>query len=390
MKIKVAVIFGGNSVEHDISIISALQAIKNFNKSRYEVVPIYITKDLKWLSGKNLLDIKNYRDMNELYKKASKVDIIKKGAKFYVAKQGIFNRGKVKIDVAFPIVHGKNIEDGTIQGYLELLGIPYVGSNVTSSSLSQDKVLFKQIMKSNDIPVVDAVWFYDNDYFEKSVEILKQIKKLGYPVVVKPAALGSSIGIHVVSNEEHIEDAIMDVMQYDNKIVVEAKVPNLIEVNCSVFGNYEHAKASVLEEVVSREAFLTYQEKYIGKSGKLKGMQSARRIIPANISSDTANLITDMALKTFKILNLSGVVRIDFLINQATNEVYINEVNSIPGSLSYYLWEKSKKKYPYLLDDLITLAMKDDKIKKSKISSFQSNILSQYNPQKGSISKLKF
>lgn len=389
MKIKVGVIFGGNTVEHEVSIISAVQAMRNINKDKYEVVPIYITKDLTWYTGPMLMDIANYKDISLIERYAKKVVLIKQDNTFYLKNtKGLFNRYLKEIDIAFPIVHGNNIEDGTIQGYLNLLGIPFVGSHVLGSALGQDKVVLKQVLASSNLPIVDYTWFFDNEYLENKEEIIKKVLKLGLPVIVKPATLGSSVGISVVKKEEDLDESISDAIKYDNKIVVEKLVANLTEVNCSVLGNYEHAETSLLEEVLSDEDFLTYKDKYLSK-GKSKGMASTNRILPARLDKKVEEEIYSLSKQVFRALNLSGVCRIDYLIDKKTNKVYVNEPNTIPGSLSFYLWEVKGKKYEELLDDMLTLAIKNYKNSFSKIKSFESNILSNYNGLKGSKGKLK-
>ena len=382
MKIKVGVIFGGKSVEHEVSIISALQAIDNIDKNKYDVVPIYIGKNRIWYTSNLLFNIEEYKDIDLLIKKCREVTLCKKDNEFcLISSKGIINRVIEKIDIAFPIVHGANVEDGTLAGYLDTIGIPYVGSKVLGASIGQDKVLIKQVLKSANIPVVDYIWFYDVDYELDKSKYLKRIEELGYPVVVKPATLGSSVGINYVKNDKVIEDAINEALEYDKKIIVEKAVENLIEVNASVLGNYENMKVSVLEQVLSNNDLLTYEDKYVG-NGKTKGsngMVNTSRIIPANISDSLTKKIQNTSLDVFKVLNFSGVVRIDYLIDGKTKDYYVNEPNTIPGSLSFYLWDKTNKKYKELLDELITLSIKEYKDKQKKIYSFNTNILKNYN-----------
>lgn len=386
MAIKVGVIFGGETVEHEVSIISAIQAIKSLDSDKYEVIPIYISKDRIWYAGHMLADLDIYRDFDNLKRYASRVVLCKKDDRFVLQKiTGFMKKEITELDVILPVVHGNNVEDGSIQGYLDTVGIPYVGSNVLGSALGQDKVVMKQVMETTNIPYVPYVWFYDSEYLTNNEQIQKNIKKLGYPVVVKPATLGSSIGITVVKDEDKIDEAILEAIKYDTKVIVEKKVENLMEVNCSVLGNYEYQETSALEQVLSADEFLTYKDKYLGntKGGKSKGMASTNRIIPAKIDDKMAEEIKRLAKETFKTLNLSGVCRIDFLIDKKSNHIYVNEPNTIPGSLSFYLWEAAGKEYHTLLDELITLAIKDYKNKAKKINSFDTNILSYHNGLKG-------
>jgi len=387
MKIKVGVIFGGSSVEHEVSVISALQAIDNIDTNKYEIVPLYISKNREWYTGDALLNIENYKDLDNLLKKVKKVNLQKLNDEFIlISNAGLFNKVINKIDVAFPIVHGQNAEDGSLAGYLETIGVPYVGCNVLGAALGQDKIVMKQVFKDSGIPVVDYIWFYDNDYLNNKDKYLKSIKKLGYPVVVKPASLGSSVGINFVKDEKGIEDAINEAITYDKKVIVEKGVENLIEVNCSVVGNYELQEASILEQVMSSNAILTYKDKYVGNSkskGASKGIVNTSRIIPAQIDSDTTKRVQEISKEVFKALNLSGVCRIDYLINSKTKEVYVNEPNTIPGSLSFYLWEPMGKKYSELLDQIIKLGIKDYKNKMKKVTCFDTNILKDYKKGNG-------
>ena len=383
MKVKVGVIFGGETVEHEVSVITAVQAMEHINQEKYEIVPIYISKDRYWYTGKMLMDIDVYKDFNELKRYAKQVVLTKDKDGFcLMSTKGIFKRKISYIDIAFPIVHGNNAEDGTLQGYLDSVGIPYVGSRVLGSALGQDKIVMKQIFKDQNLPIVNYTWFFDSEYADDCEKIFDRVRKIGYPVIVKPATLGSSVGITYVKNEHSLAKAIEEAIKYDIKVIVEKAVPNLMEVNCSVLGNHIHQEVSAIEEVTSDDDFLTYQDKYIGGSkGKLKGtsskgMASASRIIPAKISDDLRSKIENTSKEVFKALNLSGVCRIDYLIDKKTNKYYVNEPNTIPGSLSFYLWEPIGKSYSELLDDLITLAIKDYRNRTKKIYSFESNILS--------------
>lgn len=387
MKIKIGVIYGGETVEHEVSIISALQAIQNLNKDKYEVVPIYISKSRIWYTGHMLLDMDFYKDFSNTEKFATKVVLCKKDNKFYLQKtNGILRKDITDLDIILPVVHGNNVEDGTLAGYLDTIGIPYVGSHVLGAALGQDKVLMKQVMSSSNIPVVDYTWFYDTEYLENSDKILKDIKKLEYPVVVKPATLGSSVGITFVKSEKDINEAIETAISYDNKIVVEKAVENLVEVNASVLGNYEYQKVSPLEEVMGLDEILSFTDKYLSNSktkGSSKGMAQTSRIVPARISKELTKDIQETSKKVFRLLNLSGVCRIDYLIDKKSNKFYVNEPNTIPGSLSFYLWKECGMSYTELLEEMIQIAIKDYKNKNKKTRSFESNILEGFNGSKG-------
>ena len=388
MKIKLGVIFGGNSVEHEVSIISAVQAMKSMNEEKYEIIPIYITKEKEWYTGPSLREIETYKDINELKRTNTKVSLINDNNKYYLQSFGMFKKYKEELDVAFPIVHGTNVEDGVLQGYLQTIGIPYVGSNVYASVAGQDKAIMKDIWKSANLPMTKYVWFYDVDYREDSEAVIKKVNKLKYPVIVKPATTGSSVGISVCENNEKLKEGIDEAIQYDSKIIVEEVVENLKEVNIAVMGNYEHQKTSEIEEVLSGNKFLTYNDKYIGGGkGKLKGgfkiptkasskgMASANRKLPADLDKEMKEEIETIAKDAFKALGSSGNSRIDFLVDQDSQKVYINEINSIPGSLAFYLWEAKGEEFTKVLDDMIQIGIKDYKKRTSKTHSFETNIL---------------
>ena len=386
MKIKVGVIFGGKSVEHEVSIISALQAINNMDDDKYEIVPIYIDKDRNWYTGMELLNIDNFKNLDFLYKNIIPIVLCKRKNDFVLLKQkGLFKRVENKVDIAFPIVHGANVEDGSLVGYLESIGIPYVGSGVLGSAIGQDKVVMKKLMQSENLPVVDYVWFYDYEYVNDEDLINNKIEKLGFPVIVKPARLGSSVGITVAHEANELKDCVEEAIKYDSKIVVEKVINNLVEINASVLGNSEYLVVSPLEEVMGIDEFLSYRDKYIGgkKGTKSKGMINTNRIIPARVEPKIETEIKSLSEKVFRLFNLSGVVRIDFLFDKKNSKVYVNEPNIIPGSLSFYLWKECGKNYKTLLDDLITLAIKDYKNKRKKVSSFDTNILQNVNGLKG-------
>lgn len=389
MKIKLGVIFGGESVEHEISIITAIQAMNNIDKEKYEIIPIYISKDKTWYTGKMLMELDIYKDFEDLKRYAKKVVLTKTETGFYlIKKDGLFNKKIEELDIVFPIVHGKGVEDGSLAGYLETVGIPYVGPSMLGASLGQDKVVMKQVMESCNIPVPAYTWFYDYEYLSDSKTILKNIKKLGYPVIVKPANLGSSIGIVVAKDENEIENAIEEAINYDKKIVVEKMIDNLVEVNCSVIGNMEYQETSLIDEIVPKHDFLTFNDKYLGngKKGKLKiprktgskGMTSTDRIIPARISKKIEEEVIKYSKETFKALNLSGIARIDFLVDKKKELVYVNEPNTIPGSLAFYLWKAKGVEYKTLLDDAIKTAIKTYKDNSKKTTTFDSNVLSSY------------
>ena len=389
MKIRVGVIFGGESVEHEVSIISAIQAMDKMNLEKYEVIPIYITKDREWYTGDMLKDIDSYQDLDLIKRYCTNVVLFYRNGSYVLQKKNGLLKNVVKeIDIAFPVVHGTNVEDGVLQGYLQTIGIPFVGPNVYGAVAGQDKVIMKDILNGIGVPMTKYVWFYDVDYKNDREEVLKKVNTLKYPIILKPATTGSSVGISVCNNEEELIEGIEDAIQYDTKIVVEEVVKNLKEVNIAVMGSYEHQKVSEIEEVLSGNKFLTYQDKYIGggkgtkgvKGSKVpvkgsKGMASTNRILPAHLDEKLRKEIEDIAVKSFKALGACGNSRIDFLIDEKNKKVYINEINSIPGSLAYYLWDAKGINFTSVLDDMINIGIKDYKKRISKVHSFESNIL---------------
>lgn len=395
MKIKVGVLFGGKTVEHEISVISAIQAMGYLNRDKYDVIPIYITKNNEFYVGENIGKIESYTDINSLLKNSQRIIMVNEGGKTQLIKypQKMFSKGVVDyIDIAFPVVHGTNVEDGTLQGYLKMFNIPYVGCDVLSSAVGMDKYVMKTVLKDNGIPVLDCKCFTSNLYDEDSEKIVDEIESaIGYPVIVKPVNLGSSIGISKAENRSELFDSLDTAFHYATKVLVEAAVQNLKEINCSVLGDYETAEASECEEPVSSDKILTFTEKYIGdgsakgtKGAKggvkssasgSKGMATLKRKIPADISPEQRDEIRQMAVKAFKCLGCNGVSRIDFMMDTATGKIWLNEINTIPGSLSFYLWEPLGVKYPELLDRMISYALKREREEESITYTFDSNVL---------------
>ncbi|MBR1385201.1 MAG: D-alanine--D-alanine ligase [Bacilli bacterium] len=388
--IKVGVIFGGETVEHEVSIISAVQAMNKLDNEKYEIVPIYITKEGEWYTGAVLREIETYKDMDLLKRYTKNVVLYRKDNMFVLQSKGLLKKIVNDIDIALPVVHGTNVEDGVLQGYLKTIGIPFVGSDVLASAISQDKVIQKQVFECANLPVAKYHWFYDSEYREDEDKVVKEIEsKIDYPMIVKPATLGSSVGISSVENKKELKDAIFDAVKYDKKIVVEEKIVNLTEVNISVLGNYERVSTSAIEEVMTDNSLLTYEDKYIGGGKKTgsKGMASASRKIPADLPEKLEEEVREIAVSAFRNVGLSGVSRIDFLVDKKKKKVYINEINSCPGSLAFYLWDAVGKNFITLLDDMINIAIKNYKKDHEKIRSFDSNILSGYTGLKGAKGK---
>lgn len=394
MKIRVGVLYGGKTTEHEVSIITAVQAMGCLDVEKYEVIPMYLNKDNEMYTGEPLKEMDVYKDPDLLKRYCKNVVCYhNNGALTLQSKNGLFRKTVKEVDIVIPCVHGYNMEDGNIQGLLETYGIPYTGSDIYGCTVGQDKVFQKQILAAEGVPVTKYTWFYDNEYLEDDQKILKDIKKIGYPVIVKPARQGSSIGITVAKDEESVREAIEEAIKYDDKILVEEVVKNMTELNCSVLGSSSYAEPSVIEQVMGKDEILSFNDKYIGSGAKKgsktklktgsKGMVSADRVIPADIPEKLANDIKETSKKAFRALSASGVVRIDYLYDKKANKYYVNELNTIPGCLSFYLWMPTGKDYPELLDDMINIAVKRFKKKLKKTSKFDSNILSTFNGVKG-------
>lgn len=381
MKINLAVIFGGKSVEHEVSVISAVQAMASMNKEKYNIIPIYMTKSNEFYTGEKLFDINSFKDIPALLKECTECIMLRSEGKVQLIKQKtkMFGSNHISdIDIAFPIVHGTNVEDGALQGFLQTLDIPYVGCDVLASAVGMDKFVMKILLKDAGFPVLDCCRFssFEADKLDKCIKKVEE--KFSYPVIVKPINLGSSVGISKANDHDALEKAMDEAFRFADRILVEPAVMNLKEINCSVVGDSEEAEASVCEEPVQCDEILSYEDKYVGggKSGGSKGMATLKRKIPAEITPEQDEFIRKTAVDAFRYLGCNGVTRIDFMIDAKTNKVYLNEINTIPGSLSFYLWEPKGVKYTQLLEKMISLALKRHR-QNSKINySFDTNILS--------------
>ena len=357
MKLSIGVIFGGRSLEHDLSVLTAIQAMDNIDKERYEVVPIYITKDLTFYSGGMLRYIDSYKDFRLIERYATKVNLINKNGKLILQTTGLIKRVYKEIHLAFPMVHGKYTEDGSIVGYLETLGIPIVGSDIYSSSLCQDKVFTKEVLNGNDIPVVDYVYFSDSDYKLDKEDIFKKIEELSYPLIIKPARLGSGIGIEIVNRKEELESSIEKAMKNDERFLVEEYIADRREFNMAVLLSKGKLIGSVIEEIIKDEP-CNYYDKY----RKDNEDDTFKRIFPADISKTLTEEIEKTSKKTYKVLALSGVARIDYVYDNKKKKLYVNEVNTIPNFFSHHLFDDKNIDYRELLGIMIKEAI--DKIHK--------------------------
>lgn len=382
MKTNVAVFFGGRSVEHEISVISALQAINAFNKDKYEIIPIYISKQGRWYTSPQLLDIRNYRDMNVLTAASEEVYMRPEYGDYNVYKAnpggGLFGKKNpvvATLHAAIPVLHGTHGEDGIFEGVLETIGIPFAGCDTLSSANGMDKITMKMILKSEGIPVVDYVWFTDYQWQQDHEAWLDKVEKeLGYPVIVKPANLGSSVGISKASDRAALTEAIDNATKFAERIIVEHMVEQLKEINCSVLGDADEHQSSVCEEPIKSGDFLSYEDKYMGGTKTDAGMQSSDKRIPADLPEAVSEKIRHIAGETFRVLSCHGVSRVDVMIDEKDGAIYVNEINTIPGSLSFYLWEASGISFEQLMDRLVQLALKRKRLQDRKTFTYDSNI----------------
>ena len=401
--LNIGVGFGGVAPEHEVSVISGLQAAAALDRARYRPVPLYVAKDGTWYTGDRLLDPETYQDLERLRAEAVPVvldpaahpgtlDLVEAGTRGFFAGPP----RRFRIDVMFLGFHGGEGESGGVQGLCETFNVPFTGSGVFGSALGMDKVLSKMLCRDQDIPVVDFVWFREAQWADHEEAWLDRIdERLGYPVIVKPARLGSSIGIGKADDRVELDAAIEEALRYDDKVVVEQAVRELREVNCSVLGDPSAAQASVLEEPIRTddEELLSFQDKYMRGGGEdgskgqprgvkqsgdaAQGMASLDRIIPAPLSDEQTAEIRGLAVRIFQLFECAGVARLDFLIDGATGAYYFNEINTIPGSFSFYLWEPTGVPFDQLTHRMIEVARRLHRQKNSRIRTYDVNLLSE-------------
>lgn len=381
----IGVFFGSRSPEHDVSIITGQLIISGLKKCGYNVIPIYIDKKGKWYSDARLASMKFFtQNPTDLEKKLSAFNIDFNKSSGRIVKQSGFLKGNTFLDIAFPAFHGQNGEDGTFQGLCEMLNVPYVGCDVTSSAITMDKVLTKMIYKANSIPTVDFVYFSLNEWRINKKNVIQQVKSLNWPVIIKPARLGSSIGISKAKNQKELEFAIEVALHYDEKVIVEKMIENLVDVTCCVIGN-DNPIPSLIQESVFGSAFFSYEDKYLKGGGAQTGNATQSIIIPARLDKKTTKEIQDAAVKAYQVLGCSGIARVDFLYDKKTKNWFANEVNTLPGTLYHHLWKKSGIEFEDLLKKLIGYAEEKYQKKKQITYTFNSSILTQSSSNKLSL-----
>lgn len=380
---KVGVLFGGRSVEHEVSVITGMQIIENMDKSKYSPVPIYVTKEGKWLSGESLKSFKTFKnkDFSQAREVFFKMD--PSDHNLYTVGQeggGLFSK-KVdglqvfeKIDIIFPALHGTNGEDGTMQGFLDLMDIPYVGCGTMSAAVGMDKILMKEVFRDRGLPVMDFRSFFRSEWQDNRQAVIDKVEELSYPLFVKPSNLGSSIGISKVKNREELIEGVELAIQYDRKILVEVAAKEPREINAAVLGYENKLEVSACEEPQGWKELLTFEDKYMsnGKGTKSPKQGSNPRNVPANLEADLQENIESYAKGAFSAIDGCGTARIDFLVDESG--IYVNEINTLPGSIGFYLWEPKGLSIQDLISRLIDLAHARQEQKRGNIYTFDSNL----------------
>ncbi|MEX2601148.1 MAG: D-alanine--D-alanine ligase family protein [Balneolaceae bacterium] len=377
----ILIAFGGVSPEHEVSVLTAMQAFSALEASPFRLVPLYISKSGSWHTGDYLLKLNHYQDLDKIEANGLPCTFARNEIGQPVLqelKHSFFQKPAVHpLHAVLTAFHGGAGENGSFQGACELFNLPYTGCEVLASSIGMDKVTTKSICRANGIPVVDDVHFPEEEWLSRRKELLSEIEKLSWPVIVKPVHLGSSIGVTMARSRDELTGAIELGFRYDEQILVEKAVTPLMEINCSVLGTPGSYRVSVCERPLSEKEHLSFEDKYQREAGSGKGMASADRVIPADISDELTAAIQKTTKKVFEICRGSGLARLDFLVNRDTNQFYFNEINTIPGSFSYYLWKESGLNFKNLLEELIEIALKRHRQKSGRVQSYETNLLSQ-------------
>ena len=383
-KIQLGVLFGSRSCEREVAIISAVQLMNHVDSEKYDVIPVYISEQGVWYTGAPLRDIKSYTPFNPEMKGIDQVALdITAGSGALIANRpakGLFGRPTqevvARLECCVIVMHGLNGEDGTLQGMLELANLPYTSTGVAGSAIGMDKIMMKQFFRgAGTLPCLPDCWFTRSMFQADREAVLDKVEKeLGYPVFVKPANLGSSIGVSRADDREGLIDSLELAFDYDRRVLVEKGLDKPIELNCSVLGYDDDVTASPIEMPLSGEQFLDFKEKYLANGGS-KGMASLHRVLPAPIEDSLRDRIQQLSCEIFRMMDCKGVVRIDYMFDKATEQVYITEINTIPGSLAFYLWENAGVKYAQLIDRMVNAAMRAHEDRNLRNYAFTSDIL---------------
>ena len=383
MKKQIGVIFGSRSCEREVAIISAVQLMRHADREKYDIIPVYISEDGNWYTGEKLTDIQTYKPFHPDQKGIIRVfpDLSSgSGALLTVRKDsGLFARKRTeiaaRIDAYIIVMHGLNGEDGTLQGLMELINVPYTSTGVAGSALGMDKIMMKQFFQGAGLPVLPGLSFTRSGFSRERETVLNKVEKeLGFPVFVKPANLGSSIGVSRADDTESLADSLELAFEYDRRVLVEKGLDRPIELNCSVMGYDDVVEASPIEMPLNNDEFLDFKDKYLASGGS-KGMASLHRVLPAPIEDELKNVIQEMSRTIFRMLDCKGVVRIDYMFDKHSEKLYITEINTIPGSLAFYLWENAGIPYSTLIDRMIDFAEKAHADKNQANYAYSSDIL---------------
>ncbi|HMS31361.1 MAG TPA: D-alanine--D-alanine ligase [Candidatus Saccharibacteria bacterium] len=384
----VAVIFGGQSTEHDVSIVTALSSVVKPLEltGEFEVEAIYVSKDGAWYWDDKLKDINLYTsgEIDEFIKQASKLHILfDRGLTIVKSSKYAGRKQYKKIDVVFPAMHGTHGEDGELMGILEMAGVPYVGCGLAASAIAMDKVIAKQVTQSHNIPSTPWVWFSADDLSKNPSSVVKLCNSLQYPLFVKPARLGSSIGISRVTSAKQLMNALEVAAHYDDKIIVEQAVSNLIEVTLPIMGNLNLTPALLEQPLLTSEDFFDFDTKYMqgGKKGKNKGSSKGTQgysNLPADLPKGLYEKAEQLGLSAYRAVGCEGIARIDMLIDSKTSDVFFNEINPLPGGLYSHNWRVAGISNVTLVQKLIDLAEERFLHKRDRITSFNTNYLKQF------------
>lgn len=382
-KKQLGVIYGSRSCEREVAIISAVQLMNAVDTEKYDVVPVYIDERGNWYTGEALRNIAAYKNFSGTGKGIEKVSLdMTSGSGALLAVRpgkGLFGKTEqvivARVDVFVIVMHGLNGEDGTLQGMLELANIPYTSTGVAGSAVGMDKIMMKQFFRGGDLPTLPGTWSTRSEYAADAEKVFAEAEKqLGYPVFVKPANLGSSIGVSRANNREELKDALDLAFEYDRRVLIEKGLDKPIELNCSVMGYDDFVEASPIEMPLSSEEFLDFGEKYLANGGS-KGMASLHRVLPAPIEDSLRDEIQALSCRIFRMMDCKGVVRIDYMFDRKEEKIWITEINTIPGSLAFYLWAEAGLPYGKLIDKMVEFAEKAYEDKNSSNYAFTSDIL---------------
>ena len=373
--LKVGVIFGGRSVEHEVSVITGMQVIENMDKEKFLPIPIYITKEGKWLSSEAFKNFKTFKDGDFSSAKNVMLGCDYGDFNLYInpeAKSMFDKKVYDTLDLVFFALHGTNGEDGSFQGLVETVGLPYTGTNVLSSSVGMDKVIMKDVYRANGLPVVNYRYYYRSKWRSSKEEVMADIEKnLTYPLFIKPSNLGSSIGISKVKNKDNLEEALMIAFSYDKKVIVEESVENAREINCAVMGYEENVETPELEEPLDFKELLTFDDKYVSNK-KAPGTKTMRNLLKKD--EPLRDELESLATKAFTSIDAAGNARVDLLVSKDTGKIYINEINTIPGSVAFYLWEPKGYSFKDLITKMLEIAQEVDTMRKETVYSYDAEL----------------